>query len=118
MEWIVAAVPSFAGIGGGSDCGLELGDVTGIVEAGRDLILGQVGKLSHDLVGVFSACELSQYQANWNTSAFDPRLPMQELRIAGDVLFPVNWHKVVRRMPKSLQTAESFSRTMRKSRVA
>jgi len=44
MEWIVAAAPSFAGIGEGSDRGLELGEVTGIVQASRELSLGQVAR--------------------------------------------------------------------------
>ena len=72
------------------DLHCEFCQVAGIVKAGGDFVTRQVGEFSDDLSGSLACCQVTKNQARRDGRSLDAGFAAKNLRVAYDVIFPVN----------------------------
>src|SRR4030042_3863959 len=69
-----------------------LGLLSSVVQASSDLLLGQVGKLLLDFLGILASRKIAEYEANRNPCSFNPRFTPTHIGGAYDMPSPLCLH--------------------------
>ena len=90
MGWTSRAI--LGASAGPSDGGLELGEFTGVIEASRDVVWGDVREFGANFRGGFAGGEITQDQADGNARALQAGLAAEDFWVADDKVFPLDGH--------------------------
>lgn len=75
--------------------GFEFCQFPSVIQARGDVFWLQVVEFRRDLFGLLAVGEVTEDEAYWNPSAFEPWLALEDGGIALDVLLPIHRHGII-----------------------